>query len=30
VGACEVRFDVVSVLRPARGPARVDHVRGAF
>jgi putative endonuclease len=26
----EVRFDVVSVLRPARGPALVEHLRGAF
>ena len=26
----EVRFDVVSVLRPLRGPAVVEHVRGAF
>jgi putative endonuclease len=26
----EVRFDVVSVLRPQRGPARIEHVRGAF
>jgi putative endonuclease len=26
----EVRFDVVSVLRPARGPARIEHLRGAF
>ena len=26
----EVRFDVVSVLRPAQGPARVRHLRGAF
>jgi putative endonuclease len=26
----EVRFDVVSVVRPARGPSVVEHVRGAF
>lgn len=26
----EVRFDVVSVLRPLRGPSVVEHVRGAF
>jgi putative endonuclease len=26
----EVRFDVISVLRPPTGPARIDHVRGAF
>ena len=24
----EVRIDLVGVLRPARGPARVEHVRG--
>ena len=28
-GAC-VRFDVVSVLRPARGAAVVEHVEAAF
>ncbi|WP_213454554.1 YraN family protein [Rhizomonospora bruguierae] len=26
----EVRFDVVSVLPQRQGPARVEHVRGAF
>lgn len=26
----ELRFDVVSVLRAPRGPARVRHLRGAF
>jgi putative endonuclease len=26
----EIRFDVVSVLRPRRGPAVVEHVRAAF
>jgi putative endonuclease len=26
----EVRFDVVSVLRPPSGPARVRHLRAAF
>ncbi|MFD1323801.1 YraN family protein [Micromonospora sonneratiae] len=26
----EVRFDVIEVLVPARGAARVDHLRGAF
>ena len=26
----EIRFDVVSVLRPRRGPALVEHVRAAF
>jgi putative endonuclease len=26
----EVRFDVVSVLPQRRGPARVEHLRGAF
>lgn len=25
-----IRFDVISVLRPRQGPARVRHVRGAF
>jgi putative endonuclease len=25
-----VRFDVVSVLRPPRGPAQVEHLRAAF
>ncbi|MEO7261381.1 MAG: YraN family protein [Jatrophihabitantaceae bacterium] len=25
-----IRFDVVSVLRPARGPAQVRHLRAAF
>jgi putative endonuclease len=26
----EVRFDVVSVVRPLTGPTSVEHVRGAF
>jgi putative endonuclease len=26
----EIRFDVVSVLRPRRGPAVVEHLRAAF
>ncbi len=26
----EVRFDVISVTRPLRGKARIDHVRAAF
>jgi|SRR5665213_124858 len=26
----EVRFDVVSVLRPLTGPTSVEHLRGAF
>lgn len=26
----DVRFDVVSVLRPRTGAARVEHLRGAF
>ncbi|MDP9433006.1 MAG: YraN family protein [Actinomycetota bacterium] len=26
----ELRFDVVSVLRPSRGAAQVEHLRGAF
>jgi putative endonuclease len=25
-----IRFDVVSVLRPRKGPAVVEHVRAAF
>lgn len=29
-GACEVRFDVISILRDAAGRDLVDHVRGAF
>jgi len=28
--ARELRFDVVSVLTQASGPARVEHLRGAF
>lgn len=30
VGWCDVRFDVVSVVWPPDGPARVEHLRGAF
>jgi putative endonuclease len=30
VRPAEVRFDVVSVLPQERGPARVEHLRGAF
>lgn len=26
----DVRFDVVSVVRPRSGPAQVEHLRGAF
>jgi putative endonuclease len=26
----EVRFDVVAVLRPPGGPARIEHLRAAF
>jgi putative endonuclease len=26
----EVRFDLVSVVRPPSGPPRVEHLRGAF
>ena len=26
----EIRFDVVSVVCPGRGPARVEHLRAAF
>jgi putative endonuclease len=29
-GGADVRFDVVSVLRPLSGPAQVEHVVGAF
>jgi putative endonuclease len=29
-GYAEVRFDVVSVLRPLSGPTVVEHLRGAF
>lgn len=29
-GRHELRFDVVSVLRPRDGPPRVVHLRGAF
>lgn len=29
-GWCEVRFDVLSVLWPADGPASVEHLEGAF
>ena len=29
-GYAEVRFDVVSVLRPLQGPTVVEHLRGAF
>lgn len=28
--ARDIRFDVVSVLPQRRGPARVEHLRGAF
>ena len=26
----DIRFDVVSVMRPSTGPAKVQHLRGAF
>ena len=29
-GGADVRFDVVSVMPQPSGPARVEHVRGAF
>ena len=29
-GIASVRVDVVGVLRPRRGPCRIEHVRGAF
>lgn len=28
-GSSDLRIDVVSVLRPADGPARIEHLRGA-
>lgn len=28
VGAVEMRIDLVAVLRPRRGPSRIEHVRG--
>jgi putative endonuclease len=28
VHPCDVRIDLVAVLRPRRGPSEVDHVRG--
>jgi putative endonuclease len=30
LSAKEIRFDVVEVLAPPKGPARVDHLRAAF
>ncbi len=30
VGWCHVRFDVISVLWPPGGPARIEHIEGAF
>jgi putative endonuclease len=30
VGWCEIRFDVLAVLRPDGGPVTVEHLRGAF
>lgn len=30
VGWCEIRFDILAVLRPADGPVTVEHLRGAF
>lgn len=30
VGWCEVRFDVLAVLRRPGGPVTVEHLRGAF
>jgi putative endonuclease len=30
VGWCEIRFDVLAVLCPQRGPVTVEHLQGAF
>ncbi|AHI00664.1 YraN family protein [Kutzneria viridogrisea] len=30
VGWCETRYDVISVRWPGHGPARLEHLRGAF
>jgi putative endonuclease len=30
VHAEEIRFDVVSVMRPPRGPALIEHIQAAF
>jgi putative endonuclease len=27
---CDTRFDIISVLWPGHGPARVEHLRGAY
>ena len=27
---CHTRFDLISVLWPGHGPARVEHLRGAY
>ena len=27
---CDTRFDLISVLWPGHGPARLEHLRGAF
>ena len=30
VAYCDTRYDVISILWPGYGPARVEHLRGAF
>lgn len=30
VAYCDTRFDIISILWPGYGPARVEHLRGAF
>ena len=27
---CDTRFDIISILWPGHGPARLEHLRGAF
>jgi putative endonuclease len=30
IAYCDTRFDIISILWPGHGPARVEHLRGAF
>jgi putative endonuclease len=30
IAYCDTRFDIISILWPGHGPARVEHFRGAF
>ncbi|QUQ71507.1 YraN family protein [Kutzneria sp. CA-103260] len=30
VAYCDTRFDLISILWPGHGPARLEHLRGAF